>query len=114
MKRSDLVAASEYRYILDMFFTEETVPPDAAHPSADNPTSDDSDQASHGPGQTEAGGGVDYGEATPADGPEDEDSGTATESLSDGSEPDDGEVDRNVNVEISQPGIAFYFKGKPG
>jgi hypothetical protein len=50
---------------------------------------------------------VDHGEATPDDGPEDGDSGTATESLSDESTPDDGDVDRKVNVEISQPGIAF-------
>ena len=57
---------------------------------------------------------MDHGEATPTDGPEDDDSGTATESLSDESAPEDGDVDGNLNVEISQPGIAFYFKGKPG
>ena len=81
---------------------------------ADSPTSDDSGQASHGPDQIEAGGGVDHGEATPTNGPEDDDSRTATESLSSESELDNGDVDRIVNVEISQPGIAFYFKGKPG
>ena len=40
--------------------------------------------------------------------------GTATESLSDESAPDDGGVDRKMNEKILQPGIAFYFKGKPG
>ena len=97
-----------------MFFAEEAISPEAAHSSADNPTSDDSGQASHGPDQTDASGGVDYGEVAPTNGPEDEDSGTATESLSDESTPDDGDANENVNVEISQPGIAFYFKGKPG
>ena len=54
------------------------------------------------------------GPAADPDDPEDDDSGTATESLSDESASDDGDVDGQVNVEISQPGIAFHFKGKPG
>eukprot|EP01043_Picozoa_sp_COSAG02_P034249 COSAG02_NODE_2385_length_8989_cov_8.689314_9_plen_129_part_00 len=44
---------------------------------------------------------------------EDDDSGTATESLSDESAPEDSDVDRKINVKISQPGIAFYLKVNP-
>ena len=97
-----------------MFFTDEDAPPNVANPSTDDPASDESGQAAHGPDQTETSGGVDNGETTPDEGPEDDDSGTATESLSDESAPDDGDVDRKMNEKILQPGIAFYFKGKPG
>ena len=99
---------------MDTFFPDEIARTDAAHPTANSPTSDDSGQASHGPDETDASGGVEHGETTLTDDPEDDDSGTATESLSDEPTPDDSDVDRTVNVKISQPGIAFNFKGKPG
>eukprot|EP01043_Picozoa_sp_COSAG02_P088768 COSAG02_NODE_25838_length_647_cov_1.490876_1_plen_72_part_10 len=52
------------KHISDMFFPDEIARTDAAHPTANSPISDDSGQASHGPDETGAGGGVEYGDTT--------------------------------------------------
>lgn len=110
LKRSDQVAASEYRRIMDLFFRNDN--DDEAVPTGNDSTSDDSNQAGHGPDGDDADGSVENGDATPTDGANDgDDSGTTTESLSDVSAAsDEGDAIDRKNVENSQPGIAFYLK----